>query len=187
MTGAAQNMTAHVMLPRVSWTTSVRMTDRRSQYLTHGPVVNLAVANTKCSRHLTESLSSETSFPTPSVPWQKRLRSLCAPSWLETRTKVPKRPNLITIEVFENEAPPQSAFGAFGLGGREGDRASSFVSSSDEEKESAGRARVLQRCGRARVRELVKMAERMPEEAKNVKCHWEARVHELGCRTKISS
>ena len=40
-----------------------------------------------------------------------------------------------------------------------------FVSSSDEEKESAGRARVLQRRGRARVRELVKMAECMPEEA----------------------
>ena len=45
-------------------------------------------------------------------------------------------------------------------------RIRNFVSSSDEEKESAGRARVLQRCGRARVRELVKMAESMPEEAK---------------------
>ena len=40
------------------------------------------------------------------------------------------------------------------------------MSSSDEEKESTGRDRVLQRRGRARVRELVKMAESMPEEAK---------------------
>ena len=50
---------------------------------------------------------------------------------------------------------------AFGRGGREADGASSFVSSSDEEKESAGRARVLQRRGRARVRELAKIVESM--------------------------
>ena len=52
--------------------------------------------------------------------------------------------------------------------GREANGASSFVSSSDEERKSAGRARVLQRRGRARVRELVKMAESMPEEAKRL-------------------
>ena len=39
-------------------------------------------------------------------------------------------------------------------------------SSSDEVKESAGRARVLQRRGRARVREQVKMVESMPVETK---------------------
>ena len=47
-------------------------------------------------------------------------------------------------------------------------RASSFVSSSDEERKSAGRARVLQRRGRARVRQLEKMVESMPEEAKRL-------------------
>ena len=72
----------------------------------------------------------------------------------ETRTKDPKRLNLLTIEDYETQAPPQSAFDAFGLGGREADEASSFVSSSDQDKESAGRARVLQRRGRARVREV---------------------------------
>ena len=46
----------------------------------------------------------ETSLPKHSVPWQKKRRSLCAPSWLETRTQGPKRPNLFTIEVFENQA-----------------------------------------------------------------------------------
>ena len=40
------------------------------------------------------------------------------------------------------------------------------MSSSDEEKESAGRARVLHPRERARVREMVKMAESMPVEAK---------------------
>ena len=102
----------------------------------------------------------------PSVPRQKRRRTLCAPSWPGTRNKGPKRPNLLTIEHNENQAPPQSAFDAFGQRGREADGASSFVSGSDEEKESAGRVRVLQGRGRARVRELVKTAERMPEEAK---------------------
>ena len=148
------------------------MTDCRSGYLTHGSVVNLAVANTKRSGHLTESLSSETSFPKPSVPWQKKQRTLRAPSWLETRAKGPRRPNLLTIDDFENQAPPQSAFDAFGLGRREADGASSFVSSSDEEKESTGRARVLQRRGRARVRELAKMAKSMPVEAKRLRVHW---------------
>ena len=41
------------------------------------------------------------------------------------------------------------------------------MSSSDEEKESAGRARVLQRRGLARVRELVEMAGSVPVEAKH--------------------
>ena len=77
------------------------MTDRRSRYFTHGSVVNLAVANSKRSRHLTETLSSETSFQKPAVPLQKRWRNLCAPSWPETRTKGPKRPNLLTIEDYE--------------------------------------------------------------------------------------
>ena len=65
-------------------------------------------------------------------------------------------------------SPPQSSFNASGQGRRDADGASNFVSSSDEEKESAGRARVLQRRGRARVRELVKMAESMQEEAKRL-------------------
>ena len=65
-------------------------------------------------------------------------------------------------------SPPQSSFNASGPGRRDADGASNFVSSSDEEKESAGRARVLQRRGRARVRELVKMAESMQEEAKRL-------------------
>ena len=73
------------------------------------------------------------------------------------------------MEDYENQASPQSAFDAFGLGGREANGASSFVSSSDEERKSAGHARVLQRRGRAaRVRELEKMAESMPEEAKRL-------------------
>ena len=72
------------------------------------------------------------------------------------------------MEDYENQALPQSAFDAFGLAGREAGGANSFVSSTDEEKESAGRARVLQRRGRARVRELVKMAESMPAEAKRL-------------------
>ena len=88
--------------------------------------------------------------------------------WPETRTKGPKRPNFFTIEDYENQASPQSAFDAFGPGGREANGASSFVSSSDEERKSAGHVRVLQRRGRARVRELVKMAESMPEEAKRL-------------------
>ena len=45
------------------------------------------------------------------------------------------------------------------------DGAGSFVSGSDDEKESESRARV-QRRGRARVRELVNMTESMPVEAK---------------------
>ena len=39
-------------------------------------------------------------------------------------------------------SPPQSAFDAIGLRGGEADGASSFVSSSEEEKESAGRRRL---------------------------------------------
>ena len=46
VTGAAKRMTAHVILPRVPQTTSIQLRDRRSRYLTHGSVVNLA-ANTK--------------------------------------------------------------------------------------------------------------------------------------------
>ena len=80
----------------------------------------------------------------------------------------PEKNNFLTIEDYENQAIPQSAFDAFGLGGREADGASSFASSSEEEKESAGRARVLQRRGRVRARELVKMAESMPVEAKRL-------------------
>ena len=71
--------------------------------------------------------------PKPSVPWQKRRRTLCVPSCPETRTKGLKRPDLLTIEDYENQAPPQSAFDAFGPGRREANGASSFVSSSDEE------------------------------------------------------
>ena len=119
-------------------------------YLTHGSVVNLAFANAKRSLHLTESLLNETSFRKPSVPWQKKQRILCAPcGW--RREPRPKR--LLTIEDHETQAPPQSACEACGTGRREADGASSFVSSSDEEKESPGRARVLQRRGRAQVRE----------------------------------
>ena len=36
-------------------------------------------------------------------------------SWPETRTKGPKRPNLLSIEDNENQTPAQSAFDAFGL------------------------------------------------------------------------
>ena len=138
------------------------MTDRRSRNLTHASVENLAVARSKSSRHLTESPSSENLVPEALSAVAEETENC----WLETRTKCPKRPNLLKIEDFENQASPQSAFDAFGLGGRESNGASSFVSSSDEERKSAGRARVLQRRGRARVRELVKMAESMPEEAK---------------------
>ena len=42
----------------------------------------------------------------------------------------------------KQQAPPQSAFDAFGLGGREADGSSSYVSSIDEEKATEGRARV---------------------------------------------
>ena len=83
------------------------------------------------------------------MPWQRR-RTLCAPSWPETRTKGPER-----IQ------PPHDR-------GRKADGRSNFVSNSDEEKESGGRARVLQRRGRARVRELVIMAESIPVEAKRL-------------------
>ena len=38
VTGSAENMTAHMIPPRVSWSTSVQMTDRRSRCLTHGSV-----------------------------------------------------------------------------------------------------------------------------------------------------
>ena len=121
-------------------------------YLTHGSVVNLAFANAKRSLHLTESLLSETSFPKPSVPWQKKQRIFCAPCG-RRREPRPKRPDLLTTEDFETQAPPQSACEPCVIGRREADGASSFVSSSDEEKESAGCARVLQRRGRAQVRE----------------------------------
>ena len=83
----------------------------------------------------------------PSVPWQKRRRTLCAPSWPETRPKGPKRPNLLTMENCENQAPSRKA---------------------PSTHSAAGRARVLQRRGRARVPELVKMAESMPVEAKRL-------------------
>ena len=63
-----QWQTAYMILPKVSKTTSVQTMNRRSGHLTHGSVVNLAVASTERSRHLTESLSSETSFAKPSVP-----------------------------------------------------------------------------------------------------------------------
>ena len=52
---------------------------------------------------------SETSFPKPSVSWQKRRRRLCAPSWQEARTKGPRRPNFLTVHDCENQAPPQGA------------------------------------------------------------------------------
>ena len=61
------------------------------------------MAHAKRPWHLTESLSSETSDPKRSVPWRRR-RTLCAPSW-PTRTKGPKRPNLLTTEDYENQAP----------------------------------------------------------------------------------
>ena len=104
--------------------------------------MNLAVANTKRSRHLTESLPSATSFP----------KALSA-----------------VAEESENSAPStRSAWEE----GREADGASSFVSSGDEQKESAGLARVLQRRGHARVRELVKMAESLPVETNRLSACW---------------
>ena len=81
--------------------------------------MNLAVANTNRSRHLTQSVPSE--------------------------NQGPGKPSLLTTEDYENEAPHQSAFDAFG---READGASSFVT---------GRARVMQR--------LAKMPKSMPVEA----------------------
>ena len=66
------------------------------------------------------------------------------------------------------QAPPQRTYDAFGIGGYEADRDSVFVSSSDEKKATAGRARVLQQRGRARMRERVKMAESMLAKAKRL-------------------
>ena len=48
------------------------MVGRRSRFLTHVPFVNPRIAKTERSRH--RSLSTETSFPRPSVPWQKKRR-----------------------------------------------------------------------------------------------------------------
>ena len=76
----------------------------------------------KRSRHLTESLSRETSFPKPSVSLQKRRRTLCAPSLPETRTKGPKRPNLLTMEDYENQAPPQKCLRRIRPSGTRGGR-----------------------------------------------------------------
>ena len=132
--------------------------DRRSWCLTHGSVVNLAVASTKRSRHLTEQPR-----PLSRNPLCRGRRD--GGLFVETRPMGPKRPNLLTIEDDENQASPPSAFDAFGLRGREADGSSSFVSSSDEEKESAGRARALQR---TRTRELVQTAESVPVEAKRL-------------------
>ena len=100
------------------------------------------------------------------MPWPKRRRTLCAQSWLETRTEGTKRPSLLTTEDYKNQAPRQTEFDAFSLRGRDAGGASSFVSSSVEEKESASRGRVLQRRGRARVREVEKMPRSMPAEAR---------------------
>ena len=88
-----------------------------------------------------------------------RRRTLCAPSWSVTKPKSP----ILTIEDYENQGYPQRAFDA-----READGGRRFVNSSDEEKESAGRAHVLQRRGRGRVGELVKMAECVPVEIKRL-------------------
>ena len=72
------------------------------------------------------------------------------------------------IEDYEKLAPPQRALGSFGRRGPEADEDRNAVIGSDEEKPTTGRARVLQRRGRARVRELVKMADSMPAEARRL-------------------
>ena len=47
VTGATESMTTYTILPRVSFTTSVLVMDRRSRFLTHVPLVNPPVAKTK--------------------------------------------------------------------------------------------------------------------------------------------
>ena len=68
----------------------------------------------------------------------------------------------------EKLAPLQSSFDAFALGVARRTGKAVPSAGSDEEKPTTGRARVLQRRGRALVRELVRMAESMPAEARRL-------------------
>ena len=135
------------MLPKVSKTTSA---DRRSPFLTHGSVVNVAVAAFAAS----DGVAIERNlFPEAlSVAEEETKNSLCT-KLAGDENQEPEKTQPPHDRGQRESSLPQSAFNTFGVGGRDADAASSFVSSSDEEKESASRARVLQRRGRARVRE----------------------------------
>ena len=84
--------------------------------------MNLAVARSRLSRHVTESLSSENLFPDAISAVAEETENC----WLETRTKGPKRHNFLTKEDYENQASPQSAFDTFGLGETRGERDQQF-------------------------------------------------------------
>ena len=124
--GAAENMTAHVMLPRVSWTTSVQNDGQTSWFLTHSLLMNLAVANTKRSRHL----SCCRARPLSRSPWCRGTKDrelFVHKVGLRREPKARKGPPTSSGEDHENQSPPESAFDAFGLGGRAVDGVSSFL------------------------------------------------------------
>ena len=141
VTGAAWNMTAH------------------------GSVVSLAVADTKRSRHLTEPLSSETSFPKPS-----------GTKLSGDENQGPEKTQPPHDRGLRESSPSTKRLRRIRPGGRKADGASSFTSSSDEEKESAGRARVLQRRGWRTGKDCWKHARgsRMSKYATSVRefCDW---------------
>ena len=69
-------------------------------------------------------------FPeTLSAVAEETERTLCAPSWLETKPHGSEKGQPPQDEDYENQALPHSAFDAFGVGRREADGGRSIVSS----------------------------------------------------------
>ena len=71
------------------------------------------------------------------------------------KSKDSNRSNFFTLKDYEKQISLQIVFDAFGLGGLEVDGGGRNVSSSDREKVTADRARVVHRLGRAQTRDVV--------------------------------